>query len=63
VSQRTEIASVELLVPESQVAWVRAAERDLRAAGRVRDLRIVPVADGDGDGITTRGGELVPVEG
>ncbi len=63
VSQRTEIASIELLVPESQVASVRAAERDLRAAGRVRDLRIVPVPDGDGAAITTRGGELIPPEG
>jgi valyl-tRNA synthetase len=63
VSQRTEIASVELLVPESQVAWVRAAERDLCAAGRVRELRIVSVPDGDGAAITTRGGELVPAEG
>ena len=63
VSQRTEIAFVELLVPESQVAWVRAAERDLRAAGRVRDLTITAVPDGDGVVITTRGGELVPAEG
>jgi valyl-tRNA synthetase len=63
VSQRTGIASVELLVPESQVAWVRAAERDLRAAGRVRDLRIVSVPDGDGVVIATRGGELIPAEG
>ncbi len=63
VSQRTEIASVELLVPEAQVAWVRATERDLRAAGRVRDLTITSVPDGDGAVITTRGGELVPAEG
>ncbi len=63
VSQRTEIASVELLVPEAQVAFVAAAERDLTAAGRVRDLAIVPVPDG-GDGvITTRGAELIPAEG
>jgi valyl-tRNA synthetase len=63
VSQRTEIASVELLVPESQVAWVRAAERDLRAAGRVRNLTITSVPDGEGAVISTRGGELVPAEG
>jgi valyl-tRNA synthetase len=63
VSQRTEITTVELLVPESQVAWVRAAERDLRAAGRVRELTIVSVPDGDGTVITTRGSQLVPAEG
>ncbi|GAA5519581.1 valine--tRNA ligase [Demequina sediminis] len=41
VSQRTEIASIDLLVPEAKVAWVRAAEADLRAAGRVSAMQIV----------------------
>ena len=45
------------------LAWVRAAERDLRAAGRVRELSIVAVPDGDGAVIATRGSELVPAEG
>ncbi len=63
VSQRTELASVELLVPDAQVAWVRTAERDLKAAGRVRKLKITSVPDGEGVVITTRGAKLVPTEG
>ncbi|MDN4490993.1 valine--tRNA ligase [Demequina sp. SYSU T00068] len=41
VSQRTEIESIDLLVPEAKVAFVRAAEPDLLAAGRVRTMQIV----------------------
>ncbi|WP_201774419.1 valine--tRNA ligase [Demequina sediminicola] len=41
VSQRTELVSVDLLVPESQVAAVNAAKNDLMAAGRVRALQVV----------------------
>uniref|UniRef100_UPI0025FC830E class I tRNA ligase family protein n=1 Tax=Demequina sp. TaxID=2050685 RepID=UPI0025FC830E len=41
VSQRTEIESIDLLVPEAKVALVRAASADLRAAGRVRSMQIV----------------------
>ena len=69
VSQRTEIASVELLVPASLGDAVRAAETDLRSAGRVLALTIVDVPDaGTGTGIdpsaiTTRGAVLVPSEG
>src|SRR5690554_4347664 len=40
VSQRTEIESVELLVPESKVAAVQSAREDLLAAGRVLSLQI-----------------------
>ncbi|MBN2177242.1 MAG: valine--tRNA ligase [Demequinaceae bacterium] len=66
VSQRTEIASVELLVPEASLASVEAARTDLCSAGRVRMLSVVPVPDTDADGepatVTTRGAELVPAE-
>jgi valyl-tRNA synthetase len=62
VSQRTEIATVELLVPESQVRYVEAAEAELKAAGRVRDLAIVGVPDGGDAVIATRGAELVPAK-
>ena len=66
VSQRTEIASVELLVPEASLAAVRAAEADLCSAGRVRSLTIVAVPDESADGeaavVTTRGAVLVPSE-
>ncbi|WP_084039539.1 valine--tRNA ligase [Demequina sp. NBRC 110053] len=55
VSQRTELVSVDLLVPETKVAGVRAAKQDLMAAGRVRSLQIVdavlaldPGVDGGG---------------
>ncbi|WP_084622130.1 valine--tRNA ligase [Demequina oxidasica] len=41
VSQRTEIASVDLLVPEAQVAAVNAAKPDLMAAGRVRAMQVI----------------------
>ena len=63
VSQRTEIPSVDLLVPEAQVGYVEAAKADLMAAGRVRDLAIVGVPDGGDAVIATRGAELVPSEG
>jgi len=63
VSQRTEIATVELVVPEAQVPYVHAALSELTAAGRVRNLAIVGVADGADAAITTRGAELVPAEG
>jgi len=55
VSQRTEIASVDLLVPEAQVAAVNAAKPDLMAAGRVRVMQVIdavmalePGVDGGG---------------
>jgi valyl-tRNA synthetase len=41
VSQRTEIVSVDLLIPEAQVAHVFAAKPDIMAAGRVRSLQII----------------------
>ncbi|MEX0914027.1 MAG: hypothetical protein WDZ57_03655, partial [Demequina sp.] len=54
VSQRTEIESVDLLVPQDQVRAVHAAKDDLMAAGRVRALQVVdavlalePGVDGD----------------
>ncbi|GIG53378.1 valine--tRNA ligase [Demequina activiva] len=54
VSQRTELVSVDLLVPEAKVAAVTAAKSDLMAAGRVRALQVVdavaalnPDVDGD----------------
>ncbi|MFV0632823.1 valine--tRNA ligase [Demequina sp.] len=55
VSQRTEIVSVDLLVPEAKMAGVAAAKADLMAAGRVRSLQIVSAAaalspDVDGNG-------------
>ncbi len=65
VSQRTEIASVELLVPEAKVGAVRLAEADLKSAGRVRSMDIVPVPDADDDEpatVTTRDAELVTGE-
>ncbi|WP_297081477.1 valine--tRNA ligase [uncultured Demequina sp.] len=55
VSQRTEIVSVDLLVPEASVPAVNAAKADLMAAGRVRSLQVVdavaaldPGVDGEG---------------
>ncbi|WP_083966606.1 valine--tRNA ligase [Demequina globuliformis] len=55
VSQRTELTSVDLLVPESKVAAVHAAKADLMAAGRVQSLQVVDAVaaldegvDGDG---------------
>ena len=41
VSQRTEILSVDLLIPEAQVAHVNAARPDIMAAGRVRRLQVI----------------------
>src|SRR5450830_208983 len=55
VSMRTEIARVELLVPEAALAGVRVAEPDIRAAGRVIELTITA----GGDEIVARGAELV----
>jgi len=55
VSMRTEIARVELLVPEAALAGVRAAEPDIRAAGRVHALTITAV----GDEVVARGAQLV----
>ncbi len=67
VKQRAEIASVELLVPESRLVAVEAARTDLEVAGRVRSMTIVAVPDAGDDGepasVTTRGAELVPDEG
>ncbi len=63
VKQRAEIATVDLLVPESRVAAVTATLTDLTVAARARDLSIVPVADiadGEATVVTTRGAELVP---
>jgi valyl-tRNA synthetase len=55
VSMRTEIARVELLVPEAALAGVRVAEPDIRAAGRVIELTITA----GGDEIVAHGAELV----
>lgn len=63
VKQRTEIASVELLVPESLVPAVETARADLVATARVLAMDIVPVPDGDDAIVTTRGAVLVPAEG
>jgi len=41
VSQRTEILSVDLLIPEAQVTFVNAARPDIMAAGRVRSLQVI----------------------
>lgn len=41
VTQRTEILSVDLLIPEAQVAHVNAAKPDIVAAGRVRSLQVI----------------------
>ncbi|WP_228373574.1 valine--tRNA ligase [Demequina soli] len=41
VSQRTAIVSVDLLVPAAKAGFVRAAEPDLLAAGRVEAMQIV----------------------
>ena len=56
VSQRTEIISVDLLIPEAQVAHVNAAKPDIMAAGRVRNLQVIdavtaldPSVDGMGN--------------
>lgn len=61
VSQRTEIVSVDLLVPEAKVAAVHAAKADVMSAGRVRAMQIVDavaaldssVDGGDSDGSAT----------
>ncbi|GMA36870.1 hypothetical protein GCM10025876_30740 [Demequina litorisediminis] len=61
VSQRTEIVSVDLLVPEAKVAAVHAAKTDVMSAGRVRAMQIVDavaaldssVDGGDSDGSAT----------
>jgi len=55
VSMRTEIARVELVVPQTALAGVRAAEPDIRAAGRVRELTVTV----GGDEVVARGAELV----
>ncbi|WP_082109916.1 valine--tRNA ligase [Demequina phytophila] len=41
VSQRTPLASVDLLVPAAKAGFVRAAAPDLLAAGRVESMQIV----------------------
>jgi len=55
VSQRTEILSVDLLIPEAQVVHVNAAKPDIMAAGRVASLQVIdavtaldPSVDGQG---------------
>jgi valyl-tRNA synthetase len=55
VAQRTQIVSVDLLIPESQVAHVNAAKADIMAAGRVLAMQVVdavtavdPAVDGQG---------------
>ncbi len=62
VSQRTPIVSVDLLVPEAQVAHVNAAKADIMAAGRAQALQVIdavaaldPAVDGQapGDGAPT----------
>jgi len=56
VSQRTEIISVDLLIPEAQVDQVNAAKPDIMAAGRVHSLQVIdavtaldPSVDGMGN--------------
>jgi valyl-tRNA synthetase len=64
VSQRTELLSVDLLVPESKVAAVNAAKADIMAAGRVRQLQIVDAVaalDPGVDGSGPEDGSGVPV--
>ncbi|WP_307188074.1 valine--tRNA ligase [Demequina sp. NBRC 110057] len=61
VSQRTEIETVDLLVPEAKVAAVHAARADIMSAGRVKAMQIVDavaaldasVDGGDSDGSAT----------
>src|SRR5690606_16781952 len=62
VAQRTEIVSVDLLVPENLMAHVNAAKADIMAAGRVRSMQVLdaqaavdPAVDGliPGDGSPT----------
>ena len=55
VSQRTEVASAVVSVPVDQRADLEAALEDVRAAGRVRSLRVVEAADADEVGV----GEVV----
>ncbi len=56
VTQRTEVASLTLAVPAGDHAALEAGLGDLRAAGRVRALELVP---GDG-ALAVRQVELVP---
>jgi valyl-tRNA synthetase len=62
VAQRTEIVSVDLLVPENLMVHVNAAKADIMAAGRVRSMQVLdaqaavdPAVDGliPGDGSPT----------
>jgi valyl-tRNA synthetase len=57
VSQRTELVRAELALPADATDRVRAAFGDLRAAGRVRELLLVPdeVAE-----VEVRAAELAP---
>jgi valyl-tRNA synthetase len=56
VTQRTEVASLTLAVPAGDHGALEAGLGDLRAAGRVRALELVP---GDG-ALAVRQVELVP---
>ena len=60
VSQRTEVASAVITVPADRRADLEAALDDVRAAGRVRSVRVVEAADaevGVGDVVLAEAGE------
>jgi valyl-tRNA synthetase len=40
-SQRTPVASATIVAPATEIEFVRLAEADLRAVGRIADLAIV----------------------
>ena len=46
VAQRTEVVSVDLVVPAELVAHVEAARTDIMAAGRVRELNVIDATAG-----------------
>ncbi len=59
VTQRTEVATLVLAVPDGERAHLEAGLGDLRAAGRIRELSLVP-----GNGVLAVASvELVPAEG
>ena len=65
VKQRTEIASVELLVPESKVPAVETAKVDVMTSARVLDMTIISVpdtTDGEPTPLSSRNAELVTEE-
>ena len=60
LSMRTEITSVDLVVPAALRPGVEAALGDIRAAGRVTGT--LTLVDGDGETCVARDAELVPPE-